>query len=168
MRIVAGIDPGLDGGVAVLNDVNDVEVTAIPTMGEGKNRIVDCGQLVRWLVDRDVNEAIIEFASAHADQGRASIFRFGVSFGQILGALQGMAIPYEIVSPLRWKRHYGLLNNRRKGVVVVKDDSRRKAIELFPRHAAKFERKNSVHCAEAALLARYAVLNGQSFKRRVI
>lgn len=157
MRIVAGIDPGLDGGVAVLNEDGLLEATPIPTMGEGKHRIIDVGQLVRWLSDRDVTEAIIELSGGHPDQGRASIFRFGVAYGQLLGMLQCASIPYEIASPLRWKRHYGLLNSKKLGIVVGKDDSRRKAIELFPRFRVLFENKNSIHQAEAALLARYAL-----------
>jgi len=160
MRIVVGIDPGVEGGVAVLSDLDILETATIPTMGEGKHRVIDCGQLARWIHERDATEAMIELAGAHADQGRASIFRFGCAYGQLLGMLATMTLPYRIVSPLKWKRHYDLLNNRRTGRVVGKDDSRRKAIELFPQHAAQFNLKKSIHCAEAALLARYALRRG--------
>src|SRR4029077_19204558 len=160
MRIVVGIDPGVEGGVAVLNELDTLETATIPTMGEGKHRVIDCGQLARWIHERDATEAIVELAGAHADQGRASIFRFGSAYGQLLGMLQTMTLPYRIVSPLRWKRHYDLLNNRKRGRIVGKDDSRRKAIEIFPQHSDQFRLKNSIHCAEAALLARYQMTRG--------
>jgi hypothetical protein len=157
MRIVVGIDPGLDGGVAVLNESDTLDTAPLPTMGEGKHRVLDIAQLVRWLRDRDVTEAIMELSGAMPDQGRASIFRYGVSFGQLLGMCQGMLLPYVIVSPLRWKRHYGLLNSKKHGIVVGKDDSRRRAIELFPANAHQFARKLDTHRAEAALIARYGM-----------
>lgn len=158
MRIIAGIDPGLEGGVAVLNEDLDVlETVDLPTMGDGKHRVLNCGALVRWLADRDVNQALIELAGSMPDQGLASSFRYGVSYGQLIGMLQTACIVYSEVSALKWKRHYGLLNNKKLGIVISKDDSRRKAIELFPRHAEQFLKKNSVHRAEAALIARFAL-----------
>lgn len=176
MKIVAGIDPGLDGGVAVLNEADLLETATLPTMGEGTQRILDGGALARWLVDRDVNYAVVERAQAmrklrgsresgddESDvQGVASSFRYGVSYGQIIGVLQTLLIPYETIHPLTWKRRYGLLNDKKAGKVVAKDDSRRKAIELFPRSADLFVLKKSVHCAEAALLARYALQGGST------
>jgi crossover junction endodeoxyribonuclease RuvC len=166
MIIVAGIDPGLDGGVAVLNETGDtLETAALPTMGDDTGRVIDCAQLARWLRDRDVTEVIIERAQAMRKpggkpQGVGSVFRYGVGYGQLLGLLQGMLLPYTTVSPLVWKRHYSLLNNKRAGIFIAKDDSRRKAIELFPQHADQFKLKKDIHRAEAALLARYHIERG--------
>lgn len=167
MRIVAGIDPGLNGGVAVVNEQGLLETAILPTMGEGTDRVLDCAQLASWIADRDVTEVIIERAQAMRGkddgrkQGTASSFRYGVSYGQILGMLQAMLLPYQTVHPLTWKRRYGLLNNKRLGIIVDKDASRRRAIELFPACADQFKRKTvDGHRAEAALLARYAMNGG--------
>jgi crossover junction endodeoxyribonuclease RuvC len=147
MRIIAGIDSGLDGGVAVLNEYVWLESAILPTMGD-KPRVIDGGALARWLGDRDVREAIIEDVHAHPNQGVTSTFRFGVAFGQILGVLQTSLIPYSLVTPQRWKKHFSLIGKD-------KDEARRRAIERFPHAADQFERKMDIHRADAALLAQY-------------
>src|SRR4249919_1412819 len=92
--IVAGIDPGVRGALAVLNEFNDCDTVAMPVMGEPK--IVDGGAVVRWLADRDANLAVIELAHAMPKQGVVSSFRFGMIYGQLLGALQASLMPYRV------------------------------------------------------------------------
>jgi len=45
-------------------------------------------------------------------QGIASAFLFGVGFGSILSVLQAMHIPIEFVTPVVWKRSYGLSKDK--------------------------------------------------------
>jgi crossover junction endodeoxyribonuclease RuvC len=150
MRIVLGLDPGLNGGVAVLNEQDTLETAIIPTMGDAAGRVLNGRALSWWIAERDVTEAIIENAHSMPHQGVTSTFRFGVAFGQLLGVLQVSGIPYRLVTPQAWKKHYGLLKQD-------KDAARRLAIERFPRAAAQFARKLDVHRADAALIARYQI-----------
>lgn len=153
MRIIVGIDPGLTGAMAVLNEAGDLETISLPTLG-GQDRILDGGRIARWLGDRDVTEAIIERAQAMskpgAKQGVVGMFRYGTAYGQLLGVLQASLIPYTTVPAATWKKTYRLWGGD-------KQDSIRRAIELFPRHADQFSRKADNHRAEAALLARYGL-----------
>ena len=146
--IVAGIDPGFTGALAVVNEHGHCESVAVPTMGEGKQRLIDGGAAARWLGDRDVELAVIELAQAMPRQGSSSGFRYGLAFGQIIGVVQTILVPYQLETPARWKRGLGLKGGREQ-----KDLSRRKAIELFPKAAAQFERKKDEARAEAALIA---------------
>jgi hypothetical protein len=152
--IVGGIDPGVHGALAVLNEMGDCDTIAMPVMGAPK-AIVDGGALARWFGDRDVEIVIIELAAAFRippkkgqkarGMGVTSTFNFGQAYGQVLGALQASLIPYVIVSPARWKGDMHLSRD--------KEQSRRRVIELLPRAAEQFARKMDENRAEAALVA---------------
>jgi crossover junction endodeoxyribonuclease RuvC len=141
--VVAGIDPGLSGALAVLNEDDLCESVHMPRMGD----MVDGGALARWLGDRDVELAILESANAWPGQGVAGMFKYGRSFGQVLGVLQASLIPYLLVTPAKWKRDMHLSSD--------KEASRRRAIELLPRAAGEgqFSLKKDEARAEAALIA---------------
>lgn len=153
--IVAGIDPGLHGALAVLNENDDCETIDMPVMGDPL--IVDGGFVARWLNERDVNLVVIERAAAMPSewtdkktgkirkQGAASTFRFGQTYGQLLGVLQASAFPYRIVGPAQWKRAMSLSRD--------KEQSRCRAIELLPRAGEQFQLKKNEARAEAALIA---------------
>lgn len=78
-------------------------------------------------------------------QGIASSFSFGVSFGSILSVLHAMHIPLEFVTPIVWKRSYGL--SKDKHATLHKARLMFLAAEL---HLAKHDGR-----AEALLLAEY-------------
>lgn len=147
MNIVVGIDPGLDGGVAALNEDGLVESCFLPTMGGAKGRMIDGAQLARWISERDVTEAAVEEVHAMVGWHPGSAWRFAMAYGQILGVLQTCLVPVTLIKPQAWKKHYGLIGKD-------KDDSRRRAIELYPAHAEQFARKMDLHRAEATLIAR--------------
>jgi crossover junction endodeoxyribonuclease RuvC len=142
---IGGIDVGLTGGLAVLNWNGACETRMMPVMGKDKASIVDGGTMVRWLAERDVGICIVERAGPMPAQGLGSTFKFGTVYGQVLGALQAAMIPYKLVTPTRWKRHFGLDRE--------KEASRRVAIERFPYAAHEFSLVKSHGRAEAALIA---------------
>jgi len=139
--IVAGIDPGLSGALAVLSENGTLDSIHMPRM----DKLVDGGYVARWLCDRDVNFAVMEQAGAFPGQGVAGMFNYGRSYGQVLGALQASLIPYSLVTASRWKNNLGLSKD--------KERSRRRAIELFPEFAYQFQLKKDEARAEAALIA---------------
>jgi Holliday junction resolvasome RuvABC endonuclease subunit len=142
--IVVGIDPGLSGALAVLNEDGDLDTVLMPVMG-APVRVVDGGAVARWLSECSPNLAVIEMAQAMPKQGASSTFRFGQAYGQVLGVLQTSLIPYRIVVSRRWKQDLGLSSD--------KEQSRRRAIELLPRWADQFTRRKDEARAEAALIA---------------
>ena len=151
--IVAGIDPGIRGALAVLNENNDCDTASMPVMGDPA--IVDGAAVARWLHDRDVQLVIIEQSQAMPlerkvrgktiRQGISSTFRTGQTYGQLLGVLQASLLPYRPVTAQVWKRAMGLN--------WEKERSRRRAIELRPAISDQFARKLDEARAEAALLA---------------
>lgn len=149
-----GIDPGVNGACAVLTDAGTY-ITAfdMPTVIANKSsnrQMVDAYGLANVL--RDVLHdcqgeltAVVENVNAMPDQGVASVFAFGKSYGIILGVLAALGVSVELVSPVRWKKHYALGRE--------KDQSRELAIRMWP--LAPLNLKKHHNRAEALLLARW-------------
>ena len=136
MRII-GIDPGLSGGIAILEDLKIFDVFDMPIMSEGKKNIVSGNTFV-----------IVEQVSAMPGQGVTSMFNFGQTFGSIKGICAALNLPIFYVRPAKWKKHFELINSS-------KDASRTKVIEMYPSISARLSRKKDVNKADAILIARY-------------
>lgn len=154
MRII-GVDPGVNGACGVITETgNFVEAFEMPTVIANKssnrqmvNAYELAAQLRRILGDADGDiVAITESVNAMPDQGVASVFAFGKSFGIVLGVLAALGISTELVSPVRWKKHFELAGGE-------KEQARELAIRLFP--AAPMPLKKHHNRAEALLIARY-------------
>jgi crossover junction endodeoxyribonuclease RuvC len=150
MNIIA-FDPGLNGGCAVVGEHGDIVVVFdIPTIGEGVQRRVDAINLADVIREHTPYEfAIVEQVGARPGQGVSSMFRFGQSYGMVLGIIGALAIPVRHVSPAKWKRALGLNSDG--------EASRARAIETWPAHAHRFARKLDHNRSEAALLALYGL-----------
>ena len=105
MRLIIGIDPGLDGGVAILPiDGSGPRVYPMPTM-PGKRRTVDARGLSLLLREAKGAELVaVEDVHSHPKQGVASTFAFGRAFGEVLGVVGALELPLELVTPQRWKK----------------------------------------------------------------
>lgn len=143
--LILGIDPGLNGAFALLDDGRLVNVDDLPTMGVGAKRQLNGGALADALRSRGVGLAVVEQVGSMPGQGIASTFRFGLAVGQILGVLQGLDIPIIRAAPVSWKRSFNLGSD--------KEHSRATAINLFPAQRGRFARKLDHGRAEAALIA---------------
>lgn len=138
---ILGVDPGITGGIAFLYP-DKVAAFDIPVAG-GE---VDVDELVRIVRARQVSFAVIERASAMPKQGVSSTFKFGVAYGSLRTVVALCEIPYRLVTPGKWKNHFGLDSDKEK--------SRALAIRLWP-GCGFFARKKDHGRAEAALIARY-------------
>src|SRR3546814_829098 len=144
----AGFDPGGRGAVALLDDEGRLlEVHDMPYV-DGH---VLAPQLAAVVSVGGVTHALVERAQSMPGQGVASVFRYGPGYGVILGVLGALQVSSELVSPAVWKRAAGL--SQAKGA------SRRRAVELWPAHAALFARVKDDGRAEAALVARHLWLS---------
>ena len=90
---------------------------------------------------------VIERVSAMPRQGVSSTFKFGTAYGIQRAVPAALGWPVEHVTPQHWKRAMRLSAD--------KDESRRRAIELWPTVADRFARKRDDGRAEAALIARW-------------
>ena len=153
MRII-GIDPGLSGAIAVLEDNRIREIFDIPVMTDGKKnkRQLNSAHLVKLIKDniKDINETVIvvEQVNAMPGQGVTSMFNFGQTFGAIKGICAALELPIFFVRPSKWKKHFELINSS-------KDSSRTKAIEMYPKLSSQLAKKKDVNKSDAILIARF-------------
>ncbi|MFZ2109605.1 MAG: hypothetical protein WAV18_30225 [Roseiarcus sp.] len=52
--------------------------------------------------------AIVELVASRPGQGVASVFKFGCGFGMVPGVIAARSVPLHLVTPAKWKRHFGL------------------------------------------------------------
>ena len=153
MKII-GIDPGLSGALAILENNKVLKIFEMPVMSEGKKnkKQLNSAQLVKLLQNNIVkNEevsVVVEQVNAMPGQGVTSMFNFGQTFGAIKGICAALELPIFFVRPSKWKKHFELINSS-------KDASRTKAIEMYPSLSTELSRKKDVNKSDAILIARF-------------
>lgn len=145
MICVLGIDPGLSGALAFYFSEAPTRVTALdmPVVDGNVAEAIVTDHCAQFRPDH----AIIELVGARPGQGVSSMFRFGRAFGTVIGVLGGLHIPYTLVTPAKWKKHFHLDGDKEK--------SRALALRTFVDTPQHFARKKDDGRAEAALLAMY-------------
>ncbi len=153
MRII-GIDPGLSGAIAILEDSKIKELFDMPVMPDGKKnkRQLNSALLVKLIKNSIKNledtVMVVEQVNAMPGQGVTSMFNFGQTFGAIKGICAALELPIFLVRPAKWKKHFELINSS-------KDASRTKAIEMYPSFSEQLSKKKDVNKSDAILIARY-------------
>ena len=151
---VIGIDPGLSGAIAVLENNKVLNIFDMPVMSEGKKnkRQLNSAQLVKLIKDNISNNddisVVVEQVNAMPGQGVTSMFNFGQSFGILKGICSAMRLPVYFVRPAKWKKYFNLINSE-------KDASRTRAIEIFPYFSPNLSRKKDSNKADAILIASF-------------
>ena len=90
MKII-GIDPGLSGAIAVLENNKVLNIFDIPVMSEGKKnkRQLNSALLVNLIKEnikkKEEVAVVVEQVNAMPGQGVTSMFNFGQTFGAIKG-----------------------------------------------------------------------------------
>ena len=152
--IVVGIDPGLSGAIAILENNKVLNIFDMPVMAEGKKnkRQLNSAQLVSTIKNNtkpDVEIAVVvEQVNAMPGQGVTSMFNFGQTFGAIKGVCAALELPIFFVRPSKWKKHFELINSS-------KDSSRTKVIEMYPSLSSQLAKKKDVNKSDAILIARF-------------
>ena len=153
MRIF-GIDPGLSGAIAVLENDAVLDIIDLPVMSEGKKnkRQLNSAQLSQYMSKNVENihktSVVVEQVNAMPGQGVTSMFNFGQTFGAIKGISATLKLPIYFVRPSKWKKHFELINSS-------KDSSRTKAIEMYPKLSNQLAKKKDVNKSDAILIARF-------------
>ena len=153
MRII-GIDPGLSGAIAILEDNKVLSIFDMPVMAEGKKnkRQLNSAQLVNIIKDnintKEEITVVVEQVNAMPGQGVTSMFNFGQTFGAIKGVCAALNLSIFFVRPSKWKKHFELINSS-------KDSSRTKVIEMYPSLSRQLSKKKDVNKSDAILIARF-------------
>lgn len=143
--IYIGIDPGAKGTMAILDYTGGSrEITIIP---------YDKDDYAKNLAELSGLSSIccLERVNAMLEQGVTSMFNFGMNYGFIQGLLTAYSIPYELVTPQKWKKEFQITSDKNSSIAVCK--------QLFPDvdlHRTERCRKDDDGMAEALLLAEYA------------
>jgi crossover junction endodeoxyribonuclease RuvC len=153
-----GVDPGLSGAVAFIrpdaaHPGNRLAVFDAPLVGGEFDGVAFAKLLAHRLPDM----ITIEHAFSRPGQGVASTFKFGKTFGQALGVIQALGIPYELVSPTTWKKHCKISPSS------PKDASRLVCKRLYP--DADIPLKKHHGRADAILIAHYAWRRSMTMNR---
>ncbi len=155
MRVI-GVDPGVMGAVGVLGETGRfVDVFDMPTIlanKTGNRQQVNAFELSKLLRHHLLDSrgdivAITEIVNAFPEQGVASVFAFGKSYGIILGVLAALGISTHTVSPRKWKGFFSL--------GADKQQSRELAQRMWPE--AELGLKRHHNRSEALLLSSYYV-----------
>ena len=152
--IIIGIDPGLSGAIAILDDKKVLSIFEMPVMAEGKKnkRQLNSAQLVNIIRENiKKNEeavVVVEQVNAMPGQGVTSMFNFGQTFGAIKGVCAALELPIFFVRPSKWKKYFELINSS-------KDSSRTKVIEMYPSLSGQLTKKKDVNKTDAILIARF-------------
>lgn len=122
MKYFIGIDPGKTGGLAFIH-TDPYEIHVCP-MGS----LPDVANLLQQYTQAAI--CFIEKAQAMPKQGVSSMFNYGVGYGELLGALTVLKIPFVCVPPQTWtkKMHQGIakgLSSKAKSMIAVQ--------RLFPK-----------------------------------
>ena len=150
MRVL-GIDIGLDGAIALIENGDLLEVHDMPTVTLERNnkskRMVNAAELARLIRQAAPGCAYLERLNAMPGQGVTSMFSMGQSLGVVLGILAALDIPTTTIPPRTWQRALD--------VPQGKDGSRYRAAQLFPAHAELFKRVKDNGRSDSALIAAY-------------
>ena len=152
MKATIGIDPGITGAIALIEDGKVIEVEDMPIMAKssGKGNQVNAVRLSAIIEGFMFSREIwvnIEAVNAMPGQGVTSQFSLGKSAGIIEGVVAALALPYSMISPQKWKRKEGLIGKE-------KDAARALCIREHPEIADKLTRKKDGGRADAILIAR--------------
>ena len=152
-----GVNCGITGAIALLQDDNFVTVEDMPLFRMGKHRQINAAELAELLEtwqsaihgdNADNNYMVyVEEVSAMPGQDVTGVFNFGTSYGIILGCLGALKMPFTMVRPQGWKKRAGLINYENVRVRTL-------AEQFYP--GAPLSRKKDMGRAVAILIAKFA------------
>ena len=147
-----GIDPGMEGGIGWVGGVENA--MPMPTI-KTKPRSLDLPAVKELFISlkfawKNVY-VTIEKAQAMPKQGVVSMFNYGMAYGQLLGVLAALNIPYIEVRPTEWKNKVLKGTKKDKPAAVKYCKMRYPEIDLLP------GKKQKPHdgMADAICLAEY-------------
>ncbi len=147
-----GIDPGLKGGLAYINEDGSSAAFQMPVTAKE----IDGHALTEQLKALGpITLAVIEKVHAMPGQGVTSMFKFGKGFGQLIGTLQALEIPFIEVTPQAWKTKILKGTKKDKDAAINYAKNKYPTINLKPGRC----RTDQDGLADAICIAEYAKLS---------
>ena len=127
VKVYIGIDPGKNGGIGAIYSNGDTYAVKCP------ETVQDMADELSGIIIVQKSTLAIEKVHAFPGQGVTSMFTFGKGYGQWLGIIATMGIPYIEVSPFKWQKYYGKLPKVRKDrKALLKHYAQQRFPELKP------------------------------------
>jgi crossover junction endodeoxyribonuclease RuvC len=104
-NLFIGIDPGQNGGIAIIRS-DKIIVTPITQPGNE----VNSRAIADWIKLNSISEltnmpiCYIELVHSMPGQGVSSVFKFGFTTGMLHGIVRTLGIPLKTVTPQAWKK----------------------------------------------------------------
>jgi len=144
--IYIGLDPGKNGGYAIISGESFVE-----TSPYNEQAFVAQMNFISKSYSANEIRCCLEKVGAKPGQGVTSMFTFGTGYGFLQGVLTAFEIPYQLVPPHTWKKEFSLNSDKQTSIEVCQ--------RLFPQvRLIRTDRCKKPHdgMAEALLMAEYA------------
>jgi len=151
-RFCIGIDPGVSGAVAMISEFSNsskIRVERFKKMTDHEIAFF----FETLLIGKTPLFAVLERVHSFPGQGVSSTFKFGQSYGFILGLLHAFNIPFDTVTPQSWIKAYGMKKKKTESKTQWKNRLKARAQQYYP------DMKITNDMADAILIARYCQLH---------
>jgi crossover junction endodeoxyribonuclease RuvC len=141
---ICGIDPGLTGAFAFVENGEIVDIVDMPTIkvvaGKKKRSVVDSEEIVKIFKKYFFTNTIVYLEKAHAmpGQGVVSMFTNGETFGKLTQACFDFGFVPNIIRATDWKKEFNLQSGKK----IEKSEKKIKTFEL----AVKTFKKEELFC----------------------
>lgn len=113
--IVVSADPGMKGGLAILNTTSGIALAApMPTIGKE----IDYRKIHEAFTTSTPDLIVIEKVHAMPGQGVTSMFNFGLGYGALVALATVSATRLVLVTPQMWKKHVLAGTNKDKNAAI--------------------------------------------------
>ena len=142
-----GIDTGVANGALGAINHNGEYVDSFMIDHKDKHilALVFKSRILSIVDPREGAEICMEQVHSMPHQGVSSTFSFGRAVGVISAVCELTNYPFHLVSPQKWKKHFGLTADKNEALDLAR--------QLFPKAPLKL--KKDINRAEALLIARY-------------
>lgn len=152
--MILSIDPGASGAMLLYDELNKAVLRTFKFTKLGKtfDHRGMRKELSLWKEQYNIEIAVIEKVHSMPQQGVASTFSFGLTYGMQISTVASLDIPYTFIKPSQWSRemHQGIspdLKPKEKTQVAIG--------QLFPEISFKTPRAQKHHggLADCLLIA---------------
>ncbi len=149
-KLGIGIDPGSSSGAVAA--ATDRLVAIFRFKNATEEEIANYFESLRDYILKGYSvKAIIERVHSFPDQGVASSFKFGMSYGFLRACLISQRIPFSDSTPKNWQKYYHLAKHANESKTDFKRRGKEAAQNLYPGQV------KAIPDADAVLIAHYAL-----------
>ena len=160
MVLIWGIDPGLLGGISMMNTEKKITAKIMPTItikkGKKNKRVLDHKGLKETfeLYKSTSCYAVIEKQHAMPGQGVSSMLTIGIGYGSLLQTLVDFEVSFEEVRAQVWQKEFGIANGDTKAQALEVCQSLFPKLNLLATKKSRVPHKGIV---DAVLIMEYGI-----------